>query len=81
MCDWGTTISVPVKIAADLSCTGRSRWKYAEIDSCIAPTVRALQEAGVDMRSSCCGHGKSDGYIELQDGVLLLISKRRRNSP
>jgi hypothetical protein len=35
--------------------------------------VEALQQGGVDMRSSCCGHGKTFGNIQLQDGRVLLI--------
>ena len=31
-----TTVTVEVKIAADLSHTGKSRWKSVEIDACIA---------------------------------------------
>lgn len=73
MCESGNTREVRVKIAADLSCTGKSHWKRAKIDSCIADLVEALQRGGIDMRGSCCGHGKSEGQIELQDGRMLLI--------
>ena len=66
---------VKVKIPADLSCTGRSHWKKAQIDRCIAPIVSALQEGGIDMRGSCCGHGKMDGDIHLQDGRILIIKE------
>ncbi|MHA1952283.1 MAG: hypothetical protein ACW987_20795 [Candidatus Thorarchaeota archaeon] len=44
-----------------------------KIDSCIAPIVNALQMGGINMRGSCCGHGKSEGYIELQDGRYIFI--------
>lgn len=67
------TIIVKVKIPTDLSHTGESYWKDAKIDSCIADIVRALQSAGIDMRGSCCGHGKRPGEILLQDGRVLLI--------
>lgn len=73
MCEWGNTTKVWVKIPEDLSHTGREYWKYASIDSCIAPIVRALQETGIDMRSSCCGHFKSPGEIILQDGRVLKV--------
>ena len=63
MCKWGDTVLVYVKIAADLSHTGEERWDWREIDRCIAPLVQELQEAGVDMRASCCGHGKSPAII------------------
>lgn len=80
MCDWGTTTPVRVKVPADLSHTGQPRWKLAEIDACIAPLVRSLQEHGIDMRGSCCGHGRGDGSIELQDGTAITIPRRTRLS-
>ena len=73
MCEWGTEILVDVKIQADLSCDGTERWKKAQIDMCIASLVDALQKGGIDMRGSCCGHGKAEGYITLQDGRVLVI--------
>lgn len=68
------TQNVLVKIPADLSCTGFARFKYVGIDACIAPLVEALQKGGIDMRGSCCGHGKSVGEIHLQDGQVLIIT-------
>ena len=73
MCKWGTTEKVLVKIPTGLSCTGEEEWREMGIDSCIAPLVKALQESGIDMRSSCCGHGRPLGDIYLQDGRILLI--------
>jgi hypothetical protein len=73
VCDWGKTISVRVKVPADLSSTGKSKWKCALIDACVAPVVKALQEGGIDMRGSCCGHGRGAGEILLQDRRILLI--------
>ena len=75
MCKWGTTRGVWVKIPADLSCTGFARFKYEQVDFCIASIIQALQQGGIDMRGSCCGHGKADGYIALQDGRELIIRK------
>ena len=69
------TEKVLVKIPNDLSSTGRNKWKLAQIDKCIAPIVKALQEGGIDMRGSCCGHNKVDGTIHLQDGRMLVIKK------
>lgn len=66
---------IKVKIPADLSHTGKGFWKYCKIDKCIAPIVRALQEGGINMRGSCCGHGKMDGDIHLQDGRILIIKQ------
>jgi len=74
MCKWGTWKKVRVKIPADLSSTGKEKWKICKIDSCIADIVEALQSAGIDMRVSCCGHGKDLGDIHLQDGRVLVIT-------
>lgn len=76
MCKYGDTKKVRVKIPADLSLTGKEKWRYVDIDSCIADIVEALQKAGIDMRGSCCGHGKRIGDITLQDGRVLLITDK-----
>jgi len=73
MCKWGTDKQVLVKIPTDLSSTGAVEWKYKKIDFCIADIVQALQRAGIDMRGSCCGHGKTYGHIHCQDGRILLL--------
>ena len=73
MCEHGDGILVNVKIAADLSASGQAKWKDARIDRCIAGLVKALQQGGIHMRGSCCGHGKTVGDIHLQDGRILLI--------
>ena len=75
MCEHGDTLEVRVKIPADLSHSGEERWKDAQIDRCIAPIVRALQEGDIDMRGSCCGHHKGQGSIELADGRSLIIEQ------
>lgn len=64
---------VRVKVMEDLSHNGKRRWKMAKIDKCIAPIVKALQEGGIDMRGSCCGHGKTDGEIFLADMRKIII--------
>ena len=74
MCEWGIDKLVKIKIPGDLAHSGMSYWKWTRIDSCIASIVKALQEGGIDMRASCCGHGKKDGEINLQDGRKLIIS-------
>ena len=73
MCKWGTSTVLKVKISADLSYTGKERWKTVGIDSCIAPIVKALQEGGIDMTGSCCGHGEQEGFVSLVDGRTLLV--------
>ena len=77
MCEWGEYEKVWVKIPADLSSQGRIHMSLKKIDRCIAPIVNALQNGGIDMRSSYCGHGKTDGEIELQDGRILIIKEKR----
>lgn len=77
MCKWGTWKKLKLKIPADLSCTGKEKWKICKIDSCIADIVEALQKAGIDMRASCCGHRKDSGNIHLQDGRVLVIVKEK----
>ena len=73
MCSYGDTVHVRVRIPAGVSHKGHAYWKYAQIDRCIAPLVEALQMGGIDMLSSCCGHGKDNGYIALSDGRVLVI--------
>ncbi len=75
MCKQGNNILVKVKIPVDLSHTGKIHWKKMTIDKCIAPIVEALQEGGIDMSGSCCGHNERNGYITLQDKRILIIKK------
>lgn len=42
-------------------------------DPCIAPIVKALNDAGICTRASCCGHGRQDGSVILRDGRELVI--------
>jgi hypothetical protein len=79
MCKYGDTKTVLVTVPNNLSHTGQSFRKMAQIDSCIAPIVEALEAKGVFMRSSCCGHGKREGVIELQDGRMLLITQQTKS--
>lgn len=74
MCEWGTFEEVEVTVPADLSHTGISFRKVCKIDKCISDIVRALSQAGILMRASCCGHGKHNGSIILQDGRELVIT-------
>jgi len=76
MCKWGTYEEVQVTVPADLSYTEKDRVDIKKIDKCIAPIVRALNEAGIKTRGCCCGHGKHDGYIHLWDDRILVIKKK-----
>ena len=44
------------------------------VDPCIAPIVQALNDAGIQTRASCCGHGAQPGSIMLMDGREVLIA-------
>lgn len=74
MCKWGTETLLEVTIPAELSHTGQARQKVVGIDSCIAPIVKALNDAGVTTVACCCGHGKAPGSIILADGREILIA-------
>lgn len=43
------------------------------IDYCIHHIVAALNAGGIRTKASCCGHGKKDGRIDLEDGRILII--------
>lgn len=43
------------------------------IDLCIADIVAALNAANIATIGSCCGHGKQDGTILLEDNRQLFI--------
>lgn len=55
---------------------GRVRY----IDYCIADIIAALNAARINTIASCCGHGKKDGIISLEDGREIII-KPRKNYP
>lgn len=74
MCEHGDTTDVWVYVPASLSHTGRLRLALKPIDRCIAPVVDALNRYGVRTVTSCCGHGKDIGRIEMLDGRVLEIS-------
>ena len=60
-------------IPAELSHTGERYMKSVLIDTCIAPIVKALDDAGIEMAASCCGHNKGHGSIDLVDGRRIVI--------
>lgn len=73
MCQHGNNTKCLVNISAYLSHTGKARWEYKNIDSCLAPIINALNNAGILTANCCCGHGKGDGSIILTDGRELVI--------
>ena len=62
MCDWGTEKEVRLNRARGIS--GRTT---VMVDACIADKVQALNDAGVHTLGSCCGHGKTQGSIIIEE--------------
>ena len=75
MCEYGKVKRCYVRVPARLSHTGKSRWKWAGVDECIADLVNALNKGGVHTVGCCCGHGKGPSTIELDDGRVLEVRK------
>ncbi len=76
VCEWGKSTVVRVNVPAGLSYTGRNRWTRKPVDSCLAPLVAALNRGGILTASSCCGHGREPGFVLLQDGRVLIVSRK-----
>jgi len=47
------------------------------VDRCIADIITALNRHGIKTIASCCGHGKIDGSIILEDGRHIRIEKNK----
>lgn len=71
MCKHGETKLCYVPIEAEDSHTGKFRWDWKAVDSCIADLVDTLNKYGILTRSCCCGHGKSKGTIILHSGTTI----------
>ncbi len=63
-CDIGT-----YKCQVPMAINGRR----VDIDFCIADIVAALNAANIITIASCCGHGKQDASIVLQDGRVIYL--------
>jgi len=61
MCEYGSDSSVRLN--------GRSfaGGKAIRVDSCIAPVIQAIQDAGLRTSSCCCGHGRGASLIVWED--------------
>lgn len=57
-----------------MSYTGKERWKDCQIDKCLVPLIKALNNVGIYTTCCCCGHGNTFGLISLADGRELLIA-------
>lgn len=75
MCEWSDTVKMLVPIPANCSWTGEFRWAMKPIDRCIAPYVKALNDADLYTGGSCCGHGKTPGCISFHDGTVFEITR------
>jgi len=75
MCKWGTDTYLELPIPAQLSHTGKRYMKKVPVDTCIAPIVKALNDAGIDTVASCCGHEIGHGAIDLIDGRRIMVIK------
>ncbi len=73
MCEHGDEVLMRVLVDARDSHTGEARYAEKGIDRCIAPLVKALNDAAIITRSSCCGHGKEPGTVMLADGRTVRV--------
>lgn len=64
MCEHGTTVPMPI------------HGRVQDIDSCLVPIVAALNAGGVPTVACCCGHGKINPSIILDDDRWLVIMPR-----
>jgi hypothetical protein len=76
MCNWGETIGIKLIIPSNLSSSGKNKYKLCQIDTCIAPIIKALNENDIKTISCCCGHGSKNGWILLEDGRELIIKEK-----
>jgi len=53
----------------------------AEVDTCIAPLIQALNDGGFQTIASCCGHGIRPRIITLTVKKLLVLKKQRFQLP
>lgn len=74
MCDKKVDLIVP--IFPEDSFEGTFRYDVKPVDQCIAPIVKALNDAGIYTVAACCGHGKGEGSVLLRDGRELIIKKQ-----
>jgi len=74
MCKHGDTVKVEVHHVGEIRCV------EVDVDRCLAPIVKALNQAGppVPTEGCCCGHGKTTGHITLSDGRILGIFPNRK---
>lgn len=74
MCKHGTTVDIWITLIPNKR-YGEPHKKLCKIDACISTIVSALENGGIVMENSCCGHGETDGTIFLKDGRTLVIKR------
>lgn len=72
MCKHGDIVEMELPVVGDIRCG------VADIDSCIAPIIKALNDGGVITKGCCCGHGEVMGYIHLAGGRYLGVFPNRK---
>ena len=80
MCLKNNIVEIELTIDPDYYKVKKGTIMKQQIDRCIAPIVIALNDAGIIMSVSCCGHGKKPGYIVLADGRILRIHRKEYNA-
>ena len=61
----------------DMTAKGIKFRAEVPIDYCLVDLVRCLKVAGIETKSSCCGHGAEYGSIELMDGRELIVKRAK----
>lgn len=73
MCKWGTHETVYcIRRNNDLYPDG---WHPIAVDSCLAPTIREMNERGIITTGCCCGHGNGNGFIGVATESAKLLSE------
>lgn len=72
MCKLGETVEMELPIVGEI------RQGKADIDKCIAPIIKALNDGGIITKGCCCGHKEVMGYIHLANGKYLGVFPNRR---
>ena len=67
MCAWG--INRPVTLAYQMLVSGRTE---VDVDACLAPLIQALNDAGVQTVGCCCGHGRGQGSVLIQQDARII---------
>lgn len=75
MCQHGDRTMTEVHVHWSIAHEETEVYKPMPIDTCIAPLVKALDDLGIRMLGSCCGHGEMYGQISLVAGGVIIIEQ------